>query len=347
MRSKTMRSKTGRLNTGCIWALLTALTICAGTPPARAGTLVSFTFTNYGTFQVDLFDDLTPVSVANFLHYTNANQFDNTMLHRVDSGLGVIQGGGFTPAGAAITPLNPAIILEYSRANTRGTIALARTGDVNTTTATSGWFINTHDNSTTLGAANAGGYAVFGWVMGTGMTVVDALAATPTFAYSSPFGQIPLQNFTQADFTAHNDPLPHAVVLSDVSLVKTHAAFQNPVVTTDVDNSGSTSAIDALRVINDLIAHQSHAVTGPFSGTDYLDVTGDGTISALDALRVINELLLPSFSASPQASPLISVGPMSVVPEPSSLALAAVASLALSGYAVRRRRRASVTRRRP
>ena len=95
---------------------------------------------------------------------------------------------------------------------------MARTGD--TQAGTQGqWFINTKDNTTNLGQANSGGYAVFGWVVGSGMSVVDAIAAVPTFSYTSPFNQIPLTNFTQADFNNGNPALPHVVVLASATVV--------------------------------------------------------------------------------------------------------------------------------
>ncbi len=337
----------------CLLALLPSLAILCGSAHACAGTLVTFAFNDFGVFNVDLFDDLTPQSVANFLHYvdnaTTGQLYNNTMLHRVDTTLGVIQGGGYRLDGSGITPLNPPIPLEYSRANTRGTIAMARTGAANTNTATSQWFINTDDNTTSLGASNAGGYAVFGWVMGTGMSVVDAMAAVPTFKFDSPFGQVPLQGYTQADFNHLPnpvDPLPHAIVLSSVHVVSTHAAFHNPVLAVDVDNSGGIEPHDALLVINDLITHGPHSIGGVFSGGNYLDVqgNGDGMVTPADALRVINALIAQAnHAAQPAASslslsaePAFLAAPTSVVPEPSSLALAAVAALALCGVALGR-----------
>ncbi|MGH7946009.1 MAG: hypothetical protein ACREF9_13510, partial [Opitutaceae bacterium] len=64
------------------------------------------------------------------------------------------------------------------------------------------WYFNVIDNSTTLGTANGGGYTVFGRVLGTGMTVVDAIAALPRVnASGTPdsnqlFGMLPVRNYT-------------------------------------------------------------------------------------------------------------------------------------------------------
>lgn len=190
----------------------------------NAGTIVSFDFTNFGSVQVELFETEAPLTVANFLNYVTAGRYDDTMIHRVDTSLGVVQGGGFTKTAAAVaTAADPMIALEYSHPNVRGTLAMARTASPNS--ATSQWYFNTHDNSTLLGQSNGGGYAVFGQVLGNGMDVIDAIAAVPTFAYGVPFNQVPLQNFSMTDFNNSADPLPHVVVLNSVSVVPEPSSF--------------------------------------------------------------------------------------------------------------------------
>jgi peptidyl-prolyl cis-trans isomerase A (cyclophilin A) len=333
----------------CALAVALLVLLCARGAPA--GTLVQMNYANFGSVQIDLFDDLSPISVNNFVsRYVATGRYADTMIHRVDTGLGVIQGGGFAASNAAAvaTAADPMITLEYSRANTRGTIAMARTAALNS--ATSQWFINTDNNTNDLGQANGGGYAVFGWIVGpttgqttnpapglAGMSVVDAIAALPTFNFTSPFGQLPLQNFTMTDYNNHVDPLQHVVVLSSVTVVKTHPSFQNPFLATDVNNDGSLKASDVAVVNLDLLQHGFHNLTGPFSGTSYLDVNGDGRVNLSDSLLTINALLK---AAAPQVSPLMepSASPMLVIPEPGSLTLGGLAALALAGYAARVRR---------
>ena len=184
-----------RLSTNCrsgrrfavlAWALLACLALSSAPQRAWAGTLVSFNF-NVGTVEVDLFNGLTPTTVSNFLQYVNGNAWDNSVIHRAttvgNTGLAVVQGGGFTYSDAAqnfaATQSFGLIPLEYSRANSIGTIAMARYYDQanpsNTTTASNQWFFNTSDNSTVLNQSNGGGYAVFGWIVGPGLSVVDQI----------------------------------------------------------------------------------------------------------------------------------------------------------------------------
>lgn len=169
------------------------------------GTIVQFD-TDLGKFNVEMLYSAAPQSVANFLNYISNSAYNDTIFHRSVklSGTGnqIIQGGGYTyDIPPDYVTHKPAIPLEYNLPNTRGTIAYARTSDPNS--ATSEWFFNVDDNTTILGASNGGGYAVFGRVIGAGMTVVDAIAALPTrnpypdwTDNTNPFLNLPLQNMT-------------------------------------------------------------------------------------------------------------------------------------------------------
>ena len=48
--------------------------------------------TSLGDFSIELFDDVTPITVANFLNYVNSGRFNGTVIHRSVPGF-VIQGG--------------------------------------------------------------------------------------------------------------------------------------------------------------------------------------------------------------------------------------------------------------
>ena len=115
-------------------------------------------------------------------------------------------------------------------------------------------------------------------------------------------------------------------------VTRADSAWQNQANYYDVNRSGMVTGIDVLLIINDLTAHGIHPVSGtPGAGKGLLDVNGDGQITGNDALRIINAL--QGKTAEVAAVNLTS----SLVPEPSSLALAAVAALTL--LAARRRGR--------
>jgi peptidyl-prolyl cis-trans isomerase A (cyclophilin A) len=73
-------------------------------------------------------------------------------------------------------------------------------GDPNS--ATSGWFVNLADNRENLDSQN-GGFTVFGRVIGDGMTVVDSIAAQPTFTLAG-LTDFPLINYVSGAIVTSN-----------------------------------------------------------------------------------------------------------------------------------------------
>jgi peptidyl-prolyl cis-trans isomerase A (cyclophilin A) len=139
--------------------------------------------------------------VTNFLSYVQIGDYTDSIFHRSVSGFIVQSGGLRTDLNAQISqiPTNPSVENEPVFSNVRGTIAMAKLRD-DPNSATSQWFINLDDNSASLDGDN-GGFTVFGEVTGVGMSVIDSLAALPTFAFQAPLNELPLQKFTSTDFT--------------------------------------------------------------------------------------------------------------------------------------------------
>ncbi|HBE81084.1 MAG TPA: peptidyl-prolyl cis-trans isomerase A [Firmicutes bacterium] len=149
--------------------------------------------TTLGNIRLELYPDKAPITVENFLRYTEANFYNGTLFHRVIPDF-MIQAGGFT-AGMERKENNPPIKNEAANgiSNTRGTIAMARTSVVDS--ATSEFFINMvdnkyldHQNDTAAGF----GYCVFGRVI-EGMDVVDKIAAEPTGTFEY-FQDVPVRD---------------------------------------------------------------------------------------------------------------------------------------------------------
>jgi cyclophilin family peptidyl-prolyl cis-trans isomerase len=133
--------------------------------------------TSHGTFTVELFPKEAPVSVENFLRYVDDGHFDGTIFHRIVPGF-VIQGGGLS-ADFASRKTRPPISNEAKNGlkNTRGTLSMARTSDINS--ATSQFFVNLADNAFLDHSPRDYGYAVFGRVS-EGMDVIDRVASVGT-----------------------------------------------------------------------------------------------------------------------------------------------------------------------
>jgi peptidyl-prolyl cis-trans isomerase A (cyclophilin A) len=147
--------------------------------------------TSLGAVLLELNPTAAPLSTDNFLQYVNSKFYDNTLIHRiVTAGIFVAQGGWLTPTPAVQPGQKAAIALEVNKglSNLKGTIAMARSADLNS--ATSQYFFNLADN-VALDTAG-GGYAVFGKVV-SGAEVLDAMASVKT---TTAFGL--------ADFPASN-----------------------------------------------------------------------------------------------------------------------------------------------
>jgi peptidyl-prolyl cis-trans isomerase B (cyclophilin B) len=148
--------------------------------------------TTAGDIKVELDAEKAPISTKNFLEYVNEGHYDGTIFHRVIDGF-MVQGGGFTK-DMKQKPTHAPIKIESDNGlkNTRGTLAMARTGDPNS--ATSQFFINVVDNKFldfTSKTPSGYGYAVFGHVT-EGMDVVDKIRKAKT-GNKGPHGDVPVE----------------------------------------------------------------------------------------------------------------------------------------------------------
>ena len=197
-----MRSMTA-LFEGALAAGLVALTLVAssgcsksdqpaapGATAAPANTIVVLK-TTAGEFEIELFADKAPASVANFLSYVDEGFYDGTIFHRVIKGF-MIQGGGYDGARQK-KPTREPIKNEAGNGlkNEKGTVAMARTSIPDS--ATSQFFVNTENNAFLDHrdeTPEGWGYAVFGKVVG-GMDVVERIESAETEDGGGAFRNIP------------------------------------------------------------------------------------------------------------------------------------------------------------
>ena len=133
------------------------------------------TMENGSVMEGELYPDIAPQSVYNFIHLANNNFYDGLIFHRVIPGF-MIQGG--CPDGTGMGGPGYCIKGEFfyngfknDLRHKRGILSMARTAAPNS--AGSQFFIM-HDQARHLD----GQYAAFGKVTA-GLEVVDAIAATP------------------------------------------------------------------------------------------------------------------------------------------------------------------------
>ena len=169
------------------------LVVCAGAcSTVEAKNTVVVMKTSAGTIKIELFDDKAPITVKNFLAYVDDKHYDGTIFHRVIPTF-MVQGGGFEKGLSKVTTQKEIKDKEKKTKdpiknestngleNTKGTLAMARTGVPDS--ATSQFFINVKDNEflNRAKARDKVGYCVFGKVI-EGMDVVDKIKAVKTKA---------------------------------------------------------------------------------------------------------------------------------------------------------------------
>lgn len=177
-------------------ALPATATAQATTPTATA--LVRM-HTSQGAIDVELYGADAAGTVNNFMSYLRSGAYTGVVFHRSVRNF-VIQAGLVAwPASGRLDFVKTAapIANEYSasRPNVRGTIAMAKVGgDPNS--ATSQWFFNLADNTTTLGPKQNGGFTVFGRATPPSLAAIDRIAALPTTNGGGAFAELPVVNYT-------------------------------------------------------------------------------------------------------------------------------------------------------
>jgi cyclophilin family peptidyl-prolyl cis-trans isomerase len=137
-----------------------------------------------GKIVADLFDQVAPKTVANFVKLANSVFYDQLLFHRIVPGF-VIQGGDPLTKDISLRELwgtgGPGwkIDAEFSKlTHSRGTLSMARSHDPNS--AGSQFFIVLKDSSFLDGQ-----YTIFGKVI-EGMDVVDNISTLKTDSKEAP-----------------------------------------------------------------------------------------------------------------------------------------------------------------
>ena len=150
--------------------------------------------TSYGPVVVELEPDLAPKTVENFLRYVKEGFYKGTIFHRVIEGF-MVQGGGLLESLEEKTGHEPILneapqTFKAGLKNTRGTLAMARTG--NPHSAVAQFYLNLVENKSLDHrdmSTEGYGYCVFGRVV-SGMEAVDQIAKVKT-EWRRGMGDIP------------------------------------------------------------------------------------------------------------------------------------------------------------
>jgi len=117
-----------------------------GVKPVPDSQVVVIETADYGRIVIELFPNIAPQMVERFKKLISEKFYDGTAIHRVDPGLGIIQGGDPNTKGNNVAMYGmgdssyPNVPAEFSDIPyERGTVGAARTQDVNG--ANCQWFI--------------------------------------------------------------------------------------------------------------------------------------------------------------------------------------------------------------
>ena len=166
------------------------------------------TMENGGVIEGELYPEIAPQSVYNFIDLINHNYYDGLIFHRVIPGF-MIQGG--CPEGTGMGGPGYCIKGEFfyngvknELKHKRGVLSMARSQSPNS--AGSQFFIM-HDNAPHLD----GQYAAFGKVT-SGLEVVDAIAAVKTDNQDRPLEE---QKIASITVDTHGEEYPEPKKLQD------------------------------------------------------------------------------------------------------------------------------------
>lgn len=158
--------------------------------------IVTFTMADGSVIKAELYPEIAPQSVNNFISLIQKNFYDGLIFHRVIRGF-MIQGGD--PQGTGMGGPGYSIYGEFSQngfennlKHTEGVLSMARSMRPNS--AGSQFFIM-HKTSPHLD----GGYAAFGKVI-EGMDVVNAIAEVPTDYMDRPMADQVMKTVTVDTF---------------------------------------------------------------------------------------------------------------------------------------------------
>ena len=150
---------------------------------------IKITVKNFGTMTAELYPEMAPLTVANFLKLARENFFDGLIFHRVIRGF-MLQGGGYNEqmeekhADAIRGEFAANGFKQNTLKHGRGVLSMARTSDPNS--ASSQFFIM-HAPAPHLD----GQYAAFGKVI-EGDALIDQIANVQTGNYGWYMQDVPM-----------------------------------------------------------------------------------------------------------------------------------------------------------
>ncbi len=154
--------------------------------------VVTFNIANKGIIKVELYTDVAPITVNNFVKLVSEGFYNGLIFHRVIRGF-MLQGGDpqGTGMGGSETQIKGEFRIngvENNLKHTAGVISMARAQDPN---SASSQFFLMHQDSSHLD----GSYAAFGKTL-EGQEVIDAIASVQTDGRDKPLEDVIMETVT-------------------------------------------------------------------------------------------------------------------------------------------------------
>ena len=210
-------------------SLLYFLFIIGSIGTVTSQTIVTF-YTTLGDFEVELYDELKPITAGNFLDLVEQEFYDGIIFHRVISNF-VIQGGDPTGTGSGGPGYTIEDEFDASLSNVKKTLSMANAGP---NTGGSQFFINLKDNIH-LDFDNppyTSAHPVFGEVI-SGWDVVELIENVPVDGNNRPITEVVMNEIrvTQplgiSDFNEHNTSYiiyPNPVTIQSIIDINSNTA---------------------------------------------------------------------------------------------------------------------------
>ncbi len=243
--------------------LLTLITGTVGTLSAQ--TIVTF-YTTMGSFEVELYDNLKPITAGNFKTLVNDKFYDGVIFHRVMNNF-VIQGGDPTGTGSGGPGYSIQDEFDSTLSNIEKTLSMANSGP---NTGGSQFFINVKNNvfldfdKAPLTSA----HPVFGIVI-SGWDTVELIEAVPVNGQNRPDTPVVMDSVRVTQFPLGVQP----VIIDNSTLV----VYPNPVTEQSaLEFKSASNAAISVRVYSQngmLVSSQNIAV---FAGLNTIPLINIG-----------------------------------------------------------------------
>ncbi len=302
--ARLLATRTGGLPTEHSFEVLESRKLLSNSPLPTLADLESPTNTvvrietNYGDFDIELFNSDAPITVANFLNYVTSGRYDESFFHRSafsGSTPFVLQGGGFKfdqTTGLEVVQTDAPIIRENTgRLNQARTVAMARTNAIDS--ATDQFFINYVDNAFLNPTSPNDGYAVFGRVIN-GWEVVQTIQdlSHPDLTgdarligdEASNFGTVPVGATYDAGDGVREEDLVNLVNVEIIKPAGTAGFFTQTINYPEGFRSGSS--IESITLSNSNSASASYQVIVHYESGIRDVVVASGTISGTSSLNI-------------------------------------------------------------